>query len=68
MTPTTKIITGIAIVAVASFAGYKIYKHYKIKKYFPKNTNNNDDEKSAMSGNFKQAINQNYKTPLWVAN
>lgn len=48
MTPTTKIITGIAIVAVASFAGYKIYKHYKIKKYFPKNTNNNDDDKSAM--------------------
>lgn len=67
MTPKTKIITGIALVAIASFAGYKIYKHYKIKKYFPKNTNN-DDDKSAMSGDFKRAINQNYKTPLWVAN
>lgn len=67
MTPKTKIITGIAVAAIASFAGYKIYKHYKIKKHFPKNTNN-DDDKSAMSGNFKRAINQNYKTPLWVAN
>lgn len=67
MTPTTKIITGIAIVAVASFAGYKIYQQYKIKKYFPKNTNK-DDEKSAMSGKFKNAINQKYKTPLWTVN
>ena len=67
MTPKTKIITGIALVAIASFAGYKIYQHYQIKKHFPKNTNN-DDDKSAMSGDFKHAINQNYKTPLWVVN
>lgn len=67
MTPKTKIITGVVIAAVASYAGYKIYQNYQINKHFPKNPNK-DDEKSQMSGEFKNAINQNYKTPLWVVN
>lgn len=60
MTLTTKIVIGIGVVA-AGYAAYKIYEHYKINKFFPREK----EEKSNVNG-FSDAILEEYKSPVWV--
>lgn len=63
MTTQTKILIGVGI-AVAAYAGYKIYQNYQVKKYFPKNTNT--EEKENFTGNFENSIRKEYKQPMWT--